>query len=334
MIISPTHHYGLITTRLLGHIATTPRTRANIKSGHSFKLNIPAYPSALLSSYSVLSTVHLGTAFERHSQTLLSQHMSMALTRVGGKEDGGIDLQGWWWLPPSSLHPSSALRTSLPPPPPLPPSETAVADSNTTNPAGRPRRIRVLAQCKAEKKSLGPNYVREMEGVMYRLLSTAAVGLGALPRRKPVNVNAITDLTEYCSLDINAENPIETVATTATAAAVGLIVSSSPFSKSALLRAMSSPVPLFLLQLPFDPSSEPSSANASDGINGMEYDASSSSDFVAAFWNAALAKGVLHDEFEVRLERTLSANEGRIRLWWNGERLGNHVPSDSGLMAT
>lgn len=31
------------------------------------------------------------------------------------------------------------------------------------------RRLRVLAQCKAEKKSVGPRAVRELEGVMSQL---------------------------------------------------------------------------------------------------------------------------------------------------------------------
>ncbi|KZT22749.1 hypothetical protein NEOLEDRAFT_1045294, partial [Neolentinus lepideus HHB14362 ss-1] len=74
----------------------------------------------------------------------------MSLQRVGGRSDGGVDLQGWWWLP------------------------SAVGGDDR-------RRVRVLGQCKAEKKKMGPNYVREMEGVMYRHLSespaVAAVAL-------------------------------------------------------------------------------------------------------------------------------------------------------------
>ncbi|KIJ63758.1 hypothetical protein HYDPIDRAFT_71022, partial [Hydnomerulius pinastri MD-312] len=62
----------------------------------------------------------------------------MSLRRVGGKSDGGIDLVGWWWLPFSdSRYPDGLHR----------------------------RRLRIVAQCKAEKKKFSPNYVREMEGV-------------------------------------------------------------------------------------------------------------------------------------------------------------------------
>ncbi|KAF9220747.1 hypothetical protein BS17DRAFT_738772, partial [Gyrodon lividus] len=78
-----------------------------------------------------LSNVHRGTAFEQRSLQVLQDHFSMSLRRVGGKSDGGIDLVG----------------CALPDPDGLP-----------------RRRLRVLAQCKAEKKKFGPNYVREMEG--------------------------------------------------------------------------------------------------------------------------------------------------------------------------
>jgi len=94
------------------------------------------------SSVSVmLSSVHIGAAFERRAMRLLQTNLSMSLSQVGGKSDGGIDLQGWWWLP---FHPN------------------AFAD-----PTHR-RRVRVLAQCKAEKKKIGPKYIREMEGVLHR----------------------------------------------------------------------------------------------------------------------------------------------------------------------
>ncbi|VDC07349.1 unnamed protein product [Peniophora sp. CBMAI 1063] len=63
----------------------------------------------------------------------------MSLSRVGGKSDGGIDLAGWWWLP-----------------------HAHISDTQTR------RRIRVLAQCKAEFKKMGPAYLRELEGVALR----------------------------------------------------------------------------------------------------------------------------------------------------------------------
>lgn len=89
----------------------------------------------------MLSSVHRGAAFEKRAMRLLQTNLSMSLNRVGGKSDGGIDLQGWWWLP--------------------------FAPNAFTDPAHR-RRVRVLAQCKAEKKKTGPKYIREMEGVLHR----------------------------------------------------------------------------------------------------------------------------------------------------------------------
>ncbi|EEB89062.1 hypothetical protein MPER_12892 [Moniliophthora perniciosa FA553] len=71
----------------------------------------------------------------------------MSLTRVGGKEDGGIDLIGWWWIPEGAKE-SNAVDFS------------------------RRKRVRVVAQCKAEKKKIGPGYVRELEGVVFRNLDS------------------------------------------------------------------------------------------------------------------------------------------------------------------
>lgn len=52
----------------------------------------------------LLSTVQRGTAFEYRSLALLTKHMSMSLTRVGGSNDGGVDLIGWWWVPSSTKN--------------------------------------------------------------------------------------------------------------------------------------------------------------------------------------------------------------------------------------
>ncbi|KAH8998123.1 hypothetical protein EDB92DRAFT_1838082, partial [Lactarius akahatsu] len=47
----------------------------------------------------LLSNVHRRTAFEKRALSLLTEHMSISLTRVEGSNDGGIDLTGWWWVP-------------------------------------------------------------------------------------------------------------------------------------------------------------------------------------------------------------------------------------------
>jgi hypothetical protein len=55
----------------------------------------------------LLSTVQRGTAFEYRVLAQLTKHMSMSLTRVGGSNDGGIDLIGWWWVP-CATNPATA----------------------------------------------------------------------------------------------------------------------------------------------------------------------------------------------------------------------------------
>ncbi|KAJ7048585.1 hypothetical protein C8F01DRAFT_995383 [Mycena amicta] len=137
-----------------------------------------------------LTAVHRGTAFEERSMRILQKTLSMSLRRVGGKSDGGVDLMGWWWLPAPDFDPSEPETLS------------------------RRRRLRVLAQCKAEKKKASPNYVRELEGVLHRHISAAR----------------------------EEDQPL-----------VALLVSESPFTKATLLRAQSSPVPFFLLHLPPEP---------------------------------------------------------------------------------
>ena len=39
----------------------------------------------------------------------------------------------------------------------------------------RCRRIRVIGQCKAKRKKVGPNYIRELEGVVYRFILALAL---------------------------------------------------------------------------------------------------------------------------------------------------------------
>lgn len=83
------------------------------------------------------TTVDIGRAFELHCLRFLQEQMYMELTQVGGAGDGGVDLRGWWTVPRSPSSDGSASR-----------------------------RLRVLGQCKAERKALGPRIVRELEGVM------------------------------------------------------------------------------------------------------------------------------------------------------------------------
>ena len=68
--------------------------------------------------------------------------MSMSLTRVGGRADGGVDLQGWWWLPLKSKDHRD--------------------------------RLRIIGQCKAFTKKISPSVVRELEGVLARFIHMPA----------------------------------------------------------------------------------------------------------------------------------------------------------------
>ncbi len=77
------------------------------------------------------------------------------------------------------------------------------------------RRIRVVGQCKAEKKKMGPNYVRELEGVVFRFLATSS--------------------------DATIDPPLPPQISTSPV--VALLISQSPFTKSTLVRAQSSPIP-------------------------------------------------------------------------------------------
>lgn len=174
----------------------------------------------------------------------------MSLSRVGGKSDGGIDLMGWWWIPDLN-------------------------SKEFPNPDSR-NRIRVLAQCKAEKKKTSPNYVREMEGVLLPYL---------LERRN----------------DSGAEKD---------AGLLALFLSESMFTKSTLLRAMSSPVPFLLLHLP------PSGDNIGSAV-----------------WNPALGgtHGLLEGKMDLRWELPNKPEElsiGRPGLWLRGKRVESWIPEE------
>ena len=187
----------------------------------------------------------------------------MSLCRVGGKSDGGIDLQGWWWFP------------------------------STENTSQR-RRLRVLAQCKAEQKKIGPKYVREMEGVLLRF--SAAHGQ---PLAVPVHGQFPPDT-----------RPQETTHVPT----VGLFISASPYSKSTLLRAHSSPLPLALLHLPWAGSRDPEVSSSVDSVEGSGEMAPGSIVFNAALGGST---GLLRGEVESRWEYHATANpEGRPGLWW------------------
>lgn len=229
-----------------------------------------------------LSTVHRGALFEKRAQRAL-KGLSMALERVGGKEDGGIDLQGWWWLPNWNhiLHSKEAASST----PPL-------------------IRLRVLAQCKAESKKMGPNYVREMEGVLSR--------------------------------HHHNNHTLEPT--------VALLVSQSPFTKSTLLRVTSSPTPFLLIHLPpslarsdtpDDDSGDTQRRRATATGTGSEESQipdTTDAHLGSAIWNTSLSgsDGLLGSAFQLRWERDLKdfENSGRPGLWMGREKVPIYIPSE------
>ncbi|KAJ3503324.1 hypothetical protein NMY22_g18286 [Coprinellus aureogranulatus] len=280
-----------------------------------------------------LSTVHRGVAFEERALKLLRDHFSMSLTRVGGRGDGGIDLLGWWWLPPCTPTASATLSAG--------PSSTgeesagpaSIQDNLATS---RRRRIRVVGQCKAEKKKMGPNYVRELEGVMYRLAATANLS-EALPdpNSSPSGNASSVDLDPT---EIRPGDPT-----------VAILVSQSQFTKSTMLRAQSSPIPFILLHLPMGERQETISITSNaiptlETLSSVMYKASTSpscpeapepatterdkpaqdGSIATALCNMALVgtRGLLKGQMEVRWERDLTdAGPGKPGLWWSGKRL-------------
>lgn len=233
------------------------------------------------------TTLEVGTAFELRSLQLLQENFSMTLNRVAGRGDGGIDLAGWWWLPRLSGLPQV--------------SNVTLKDGlNGTGHSEVKTRIRVLAQCKAEKIKLGPNYVREMEGVLHRTLHT-----GMVEPDPAVNEGDTRDSSD-------GDVPLRPIPT------VAMIISQSRFTNGAVMRAMSSPIPFMLLHLP-PQSTTGNVTEAGETTDGDE-------DFPSLQWNPALgsAKGLLRGHLEVRWQREVWV--GSPRLWWQGQPLANHVP--------
>jgi hypothetical protein len=316
VIRRPRRLYGpVLATSNNFHTTTTTNTTSS-GNGTASSSPAPEVTQPHLSAYiqspnSVLkpklSPTHRGTAFENRCVDILQKHLSMSLRRVGGANDGGIDLVGWWWLPDleyelgcSGFGPSSrsnsqglaAVRAQEK-------DATPFVDQNGV----RRKRIRVIAQCKAEKKKLGPNYVREMEGVMYRYMHDPSLA-SAIRKRTPESPSdSATEDDEYDGAVTQMKDHI-----------VGLFLSESAFSKATLLRMVSSRVPFLLCHIP----------PLADSIPGSEEDAAIGS----AVWNAALSgqKGLLGGQLELRWEHSLQDGTQTPSLWHRGKRLNSWTP--------
>ncbi|WFD21226.1 hypothetical protein MCAP1_003487 [Malassezia caprae] len=128
----------------------------------------------------VTSAVGRGAAYELACLRTLKSWMGMQLYRTGGAGDCGVDLRGWW----------------------------------SPEPVGA-EAYRVLVQCKAEKRPVGPAIVRELEGT---LLRAGWVG--------------------------QQTQAAETL--------FAILASASGFSKQSLLHMRASPLPMLLLHLAAD----------------------------------------------------------------------------------
>ncbi|GMK55350.1 hypothetical protein CspeluHIS016_0204060 [Cutaneotrichosporon spelunceum] len=131
------------------------------------------------------STRAIGLAFETYTQRFLNNDLRMSLAHVGGRGDGGVDLRGFWWVPRRPRRRASGAGQSdagksdagkdverqgereeqeqgwKPPRPP--------GLKRDGTPGARIRPFRVVVQCKAERRTLGPRVVREFEGTLGHL---------------------------------------------------------------------------------------------------------------------------------------------------------------------
>ena len=188
---------------------------------------------------------------------------------------------------------------------------------------------------------MGPGYLRELEGVVYR---HAHAGLRLSPSESspPRIYPAIPGSNSNEDNDDPSSRTSTPITTAATAQAqeppppppVALLVSESAFTRNCLLAAHASPLPFLLVHLP------PQSSNSSSGSSAIG----------AVFGNPALvsAKGVLGGELEIRWEHggsvPLSASSlssssssgvlgsGCPRLWWQGQPLPSWTPDADGVV--
>ncbi|KAF3917328.1 hypothetical protein ABW21_db0200394 [Orbilia brochopaga] len=123
---------------------TTPFKRHASSPSAISHTDIPSFfRYARLVGLNPTTTVFTGTLYEYTVLAALSHLPGISLTRIGGKDDAGIDLQGLWELPRVTNSSSFTVRD----------------DSRVKLP--------VIVQCKFGDKSWkGPQYVRELEGAL------------------------------------------------------------------------------------------------------------------------------------------------------------------------
>ncbi|BCS26558.1 uncharacterized protein APUU_51269A [Aspergillus puulaauensis] len=132
-------------TPLTRRLFQLPTPSANPSPSHT---DLPSFLSyAQRTALPESTTIYQGTIYEYTVQNHL-RTAAFNLHRVGGRSDLGIDLQGTWHVGPNQV---------LDPP------------------------VRVIVQCKALRTKIGPNIVRELEGVTARHFApSGGIGAGVL----------------------------------------------------------------------------------------------------------------------------------------------------------
>ena len=132
--------HSSVSTKLFTRSVGSPQSSSSHHSSLASFL-IHAHTTGL----SIKSSLYNGTLYEYVClETLSSPAYGFSLTRVGQRNDAGVDLIGEW-TPPVSL----------------PPKKTS---SRSHSDEGFPFPLRVLVQCKSSRNKLSPNVVRELEG--------------------------------------------------------------------------------------------------------------------------------------------------------------------------
>ena len=104
------------------------RCHASTKASHTDITSFLTHATS--TNLSPKSTYYVGTLYE-YTVLRALRTLNISLHRTGGTDDRGIDLRGRWLLP----------------------THTHYSDG-----------IPVIVQCKAEKRPMGPRYLRELEG--------------------------------------------------------------------------------------------------------------------------------------------------------------------------
>ena len=124
------HPFRSFCGRQFFFFSSRPTTTTTLCSNHHHDLS-SFISYARRNSLSPRSTTYTGTRYEYIVQETLQRKFGFCLTRVGGRDDLGIDLSGSWDRIPR-----------LPAP------------------------LKFVVQCKAFKSKVGPNLVRELEGAV------------------------------------------------------------------------------------------------------------------------------------------------------------------------